>query len=262
MHNPLPFLWQQMNIQFRMRALSLFSFGLLVLQPAAFSAVGYLLARMAGKAAPDLVYVIIGGGIMGLWSSLLFNSFSDVNSDRREGVLELIVGSPTSLTIVLAVRTLTNLLTGCLSLLLSFLVAWLFFHFSIPSGNLPFILISLLILLFGFWCTGFFLAHFRAWSRVGGNFVNYLELPVAILAAFMFPIEYLPSWIIWLSDSLPIRWGITGLNSSFQARLQFSGLWPDWALALAVSLVYLLATWLMSKRIQDLIRVSGELSSF
>jgi hypothetical protein len=60
-------------------------------------------------------------------------------------------------------------------------------------------------------------------------FINYLELPVAILAAFMFPIEYLPRWIMWLSNSIPLRWGVTGLNTSFQVQPTFSNIWLDWA---------------------------------
>ncbi len=260
-HNPLPFIWQQMNVQFRMQALSLFSFGLLVFQPATFSAVGYLLARMAGKSQPDLIYVIIGGGIMGLWSGLIFTSFYDISNDRREGTLELIIGSPTSYTTVLAVKTLTNVLMGSISMLLAFLAAKLFFNFSIPLHNIPYILVSLLILMFGFWSIGIFLAHFRAWSRVTGMFINYLELPVSILAAFMFPIEYLPRSILWLSDSIPIRWGVTGLHSSFQAQSQFAAIWPSWITALAISFAYLLITFFMSRKVHDMIRVSGELSS-
>ena len=260
-HNVLSFVWQQMNVQFRMRALSFFSFGLLVVQPAAFSAVGYLLARMAGKSAPDLVHVIIGGGIMGLWSRLLFTSFYDISDDRREGMLELIIGSPTSFTFVLAVKTLTNVLTGSISMLLAFLAAKLLFNFSVPPTNIPYILISLLVLMFGFWCIGFFLAHFRVWSRVTGMFINYLELPVSILAAFMFPIEYLPQSIMWLSNSIPIRWGVTGLNSSFQAQLELASIWPSWVTALAISFAYLLITIFMSKKVHDMIRISGELSS-
>ncbi|MCL4528689.1 MAG: ABC transporter permease [Chloroflexi bacterium] len=260
-HNILSFVWQQMNVQFRMRALSFFSFGLLVVQPAAFSAVGYLLARMAGKSQPDLVYVIIGGGIMGLWSRLLFTSFYDISDDRREGMLELIIGSPTSFTFVLAVKTLTNVLAGSISMILAFLAAKLFFDFSVPLHNIPYILISLLVLMFGFWSIGFFLAHFRVWSRVTGMFINYLELPVSILAAFMFPIEYLPRSILWLSDGIPVRWGVTGLNFSFQTQLEFAAIWPSWAAALAISFVYLLITFFMSKKVHDMIRVSGELSS-
>jgi ABC-2 type transport system permease protein len=260
-HNPLSFIWKQVKIQIRTRALSVFSFGLLVFQPAVFSIVGYLLARMAGKSMPDLVHVIIGGGIMGMWSSLLFTSFFDISNDRREGTLELIVGSPTSITTVLAVRTFANILTGMVSMLLSFFVAMFFFKLSIPLYNLPYIAISLLILFFGFWSIGLFLAHFRVASRVTGMFINYIELPVAILAAFMFPIEYLPHWIMWLSNSIPLRWSVSGLNSSFGVQPALSNLWLDWAISIGVSLIYLLATYLLSEKVHNMIRITGELSS-
>lgn len=261
LHNPLPFIWKQINIQIRMRALSIFSFGLLVFQPAVFSAVGYLLARMAGKPMPDLVHVILGGGIMGMWSSIVFTSFFDISNDRREGTLELIVGSPTSISTVLAIRTFANILTGMVSMLLSFFVVLFFFKFSIPLKNVPYIIVSLLILFFGFWCIGVFLAHFRVASRVTGMFINYLELPVAILAAFMFPIEYLPRWIMWLSDSIPLRWGVTGLNSSFQIQPTLAHIWSDWATSIGISLIYLIVTYFLSKKVHDMIRVTGELSS-
>lgn len=260
-YNPLPFLWKQINIQIRMRALSIFSFGLLVFQPAVFSAVGYLLARMAGKPAPDLIHVIIGGGIMGMWSSLVFTSFFDISNDRREGTLELIVGSPTSITTVLAVRTFANILTGMTSMLLSFFVAIAFFKLSIPLNKLPSILFSLLVLFFGFWSIGVFLAHFRVVSRVTGMFINYLELPVAILAAFMFPFEYLPHWITWLSNSIPLRWGVSSLNSSFQNGILATQLWSDWGISIGISCIYLSVTYLLSKKVHDMIRLTGELSS-
>jgi ABC-2 type transport system permease protein len=250
-----------MNVQIRLRALSWFSFGLLVFQPAVFSAVGYMLARIAGKPAPDLVYVIIGGGIMGMWSSLVFTSFFDISNDRREGTLELIVGSPTPLSTVLAVRTVTNVLVGMTAMLLSFVVALLFFRLPIPAHNVPFILISLLLLMFGFWSLGVFLAHFRVWSRATGMFINFLELPVAILAAFMFPIQYLPGWIMWLSNSIPLRWSVTGLNLAFGQQVGLAAMLPDWAASLGVSFVYLLGTAVLARKVHDMIRVTGEMSS-
>jgi ABC-2 type transport system permease protein len=207
------------------------------------------------------VYVIIGGGIMGMWSSLVFTSFFDISNDRREGTLELIVGSPTSITTVLAVRTFANILTGMISMLLSFFVAVFYFRLAIPWQNVPYIVVSLLLLLFGFWCIGLFLAHFRAVSRVTGMFINYLELPVAILAAFMFPISYLPHWILWLSNSIPIRWGVSGLTASFGVQPTLANMWADWAISLGVSLIYLLVTYLLSEKVHNMIRVTGELSS-
>jgi ABC-type multidrug transport system permease subunit len=86
-------------------------------------------------------------------------------------------------------------------------------------------------------------------------------LPVAILAAFMFPIEYLPRWILWLSNSIPLRWGVTGLNVSFQAGPALSQIGIDWAISIGISFLYLIVTYFLSRKVHNMIRITGELSS-
>ena len=261
MRNPLPYIWQQMNVQIRMRSMQLFCFGLIVTQPVIFSAVGYFLARTAGRTQIDLIHTILGSGVMGLWSTLLFTSFYDLRADRREGTLEFLVGSPTSLLSILSIRTFANVLLGSLSFLLSVIVAFLVFDFSLPPGGLPFILVSLAILFFGFWCIGLFLAHWPVVSRLTGYFVNYLELPIGLLTGFMFPISLLPGWAQWLASFTPLVWAFNGLSASFQPGSDVSTLWRNWLTALGVSCLYLIVALFMSKRVEDMVRVTGELSS-
>jgi len=259
--NRLPFVWKQMNVQFRMRTLSLFSFGLIVTQPVIFSAVGYFLARTAGRTHIDFIHTIIGSGVMGLWSTLLFTSFFDLRADRREGTLELLVGSPTSIFSILSIRAFANVLLGSTSFLLSMIVAMSVFDFSIPFGNLPYFFVSLGLLLFSFWSVGVFLAHFPVVSRLSGLFINYLELPIGLLTGFMFPVSFLPVWAQWLSRLTPLSWGFNGLSTSFQTDFNMSTLWTYWLTTLGISLFYLIGTFYMSKKVQDMIRVTGELSS-
>jgi len=244
-----------------MRTLSLFSFGTIVTQPVIFSAVGYFLSRMAGQTQVDFIHTIIGSGVMGLWSTLLFTSFFDLRADRREGTLELLVGSPTSIFSILSIRSFANVLLGSVSFLLSMTVAMSIFDFSLPSGNLPYFLISMVILLFGFWCVGIFLAHWPVVSRLSVLFINYLELPIAILTGFMFPVSFLPIWAQWLSMLTPMSWAFNGLSASLQPEVNLSSLWLYWLTTLGVSFIYLIGTYFMSKRVQDMIRVTGELSS-
>jgi ABC-2 type transport system permease protein len=259
--NRLPFVWKQMNVQFRMRTLNLLAFGLVVTQPVIFSAVGYFLARAAGQNQIDFIHTVIGSGVMGLWSTLLFTSFFDLRGDRREGTLELLVGSPTSIFSILSIRAFSNVLLGSTSFLLSMIVAMLIFKFSLPLGNLPFFLVSLAVLLFGFWSLGIFLSHWPVVSRLSGLFINYLELPVAILTGFMFPVSLLPTWAQKLSMLTPMSWAFNGLSLSLQLHINIQSLWVNWMMTLGISLVYLVGTFFMSKRVQDMIRVTGELSS-
>ena len=257
----LSFVWKQMKIQLRMRALTAFSVILYLAQPAIFSTVGYFLARTAGHPAPDLVHTVIGSGIMGVWSTVLFTSFYDLLADRREGVLELIVGSPTSLFTVLTIRTFTNVLTGTISLVLSIAATILIFNFLPPAQNIPVVLISLGILLLSFWCMGIFIVHLQAVSRITGFLVNYLELPVTILAGFMFPPELLPGWARWITAILPMSWAVRSLNLSFQPGTALSVLWMYWSVALGVSALFFVITLFMSRRVHNMIRVNGELGA-
>jgi len=250
-----------MNVQFRMRTLNLLAFGLTITQPVIFSAVGYFLARTAGRTQIDFIHTIIGSGVMGLWSTLLFTSFFDLRADRREGTLELLVGSPTSIFSILSIRAFANVLLGSFSFLLSMIVAMSVFDFSIPLRNLPYFLVSLAVMLFGFWCIGIFLAHWPVVSRLSGLFINYLELPIGLLTGFMFPVSLLPTWAQWLSRLTPLSWAFNGLSASFQPDINLPSLWTTWMITLGISLVYLVGTFFMSKRVQDMIRVTGELSS-
>jgi hypothetical protein len=66
---------------------------------------------------------------------------------------------------------------------------------------------------------------------------------------------------MWLSNSIPIRWGVTGLNASFQPQVRYANIWLDWGTSIGISLLYLVVTYFFSRKVRDMIRVSGELSS-
>ncbi|PKN96903.1 MAG: hypothetical protein CVU43_18330 [Chloroflexi bacterium HGW-Chloroflexi-5] len=252
---------QQMSVQFLVRTLNPFFLGLFVIQPAVFSAVGMLLSRAAGNSTPDLVYNVIGGGIMGMWSGLVFTSTYDILGDRRNGMLELIVGSPTSLNLIEAIRTLTNVLSGLFSLGLAFMAAILIFGYTFTGVNFWGVLISLVILLFSMWSIGVFLANFLAWSRLSGTFVDYLEMPIAFLCGFMYPIRVLPVWLQYISGAVPIRWALEAMNESLLGSFDLNYLVVHWLMAIGLSILFIVLTSWMQAKVHDSIRLSGELSS-
>lgn len=252
---------RQVDVQLRIRTFNMFTLLLFILQPAIFSIVGMILSRAAGQAVPDLVYTVIGGGIMGMWSGLLFTSTFDILRDRRDGLLELIVGSPTSLGKVEAIRTFANVIAGLLSMAVAFAVAMLIFKYPLQQANLTGILISILFVLVGLWSMGVFLANFLAWSRLSGTMVNFLEVPVAVVCGFMYPISILPEWMQSISMIFPIRWALEAMNASLQGGIAPQRLWQLWGFSLGISLLFwLIARW-MEGKVHDTIRITGELNS-
>jgi ABC-2 type transport system permease protein len=252
---------RQADVQLRMRVVNLYSLLIFFLQPAVFSGVGMVLSRAAGNAAPDLVYSVIGGGIMGMWSGLVFSSTYDIRTDRREGLLELIIGSPTSLRKVEGIRTFTNIAASLISLAAAFLVALGIYKYPLSNINLFAVVVSLFIILLGLWCMGVFLANFLVWSRLSGSFVDYLEMPIAVLCGFMYPISVLPVWMQYISVIFPIRWGLAPMQAALQGSSVSPGMFTSWGIGMAVSLVYLLASRWLDSKVHDMVRITGEFSS-
>ena len=251
---------QQMSVQLLVRTLNFYSLSLLVLQPFFFSAVGMLLSRAAGNAVPDLVYSVIGGGVMGMWSGIVFTSTYDIVNDRYNGTLEMMIGSPTKLATLQGIRTLTNVLAGLFALILAFIAAAAIFGFSFNEANIPGAIISLLLLLFAFWCSGVFLANFLVWSRVSGTFVEYLEMPIAILCGFMYPLRVLPDWMRAMADFIPMRWALEAMNESLLGMRDPAWLGRHWTFAIGLSLATMLVTAFLQEKVQDKLRVNGELT--
>lgn len=257
----LRLVWMQMNVQLRIRTFNLYSLLLFFLQPAIFSGVGMILSQAAGHKRPDLIYVVIGGGMLGMWSGLVFTSTFDIGRDRRDGMLELIVASPTSLGTVEAIRTLTNVLAGLVSMLAAFLVAILVFDYPLDRMDASSACISLVMISFGMWSIGVFLANFTVWSRVSGSYVEFLEIPIPLLCGFMYPLDILPAWMQSISTVIPIRWGLEALNASLLHNQSMMFFLKQWGMAFLLSLFFWgLARWLEGK-VHDRIRVTGEMSS-
>lgn len=258
-------LWRLIKVQVTVQLLvKMFNFNslmLLVLQPIAFSAVGMLLSRAAGQPTPNLVYNVIGGGIMGMWSGIVFISSYEIISDRYSGMLEMIIGSPVSMETVVAIRNLTNVLTGLCAVIFAFLIAMGVFGYSLSEANIWGAGISLILLLFAMWSIGVLLSNFFAWSRVSATFVEYFEMPIAIMCGFMYPIRVLPNWMQFIAGFIPIRWALEAMNESLLGMRDLSYLLEHWAFTLALSLAAMFVTHFMQKKVQDIIRINGEISS-
>jgi ABC-2 type transport system permease protein len=160
-----------------------------------------------------------------------------------------------------AIRTFTNVVAGLFSLGAAFLVAMLVFHYSLVGIDYVGALVSLFLILFAMWCIGVFLANFIAWSRLTGAVADLLEIPVAVLCGFMYPVSVLPGWMQAISAVIPIRWALQALDASLLGNSSPNLLLQNWTFAVLLSLLFwLLARWLEGK-VHDRIRITGELNS-
>ena len=81
--------------------------------PLIFATLGFFLYRSGGgTAGQTLLYVALGAGMMGVWSTTLFGCGGAIAWQRWEGTLELLVCAPTRYDLILVGQTFGAVVFG------------------------------------------------------------------------------------------------------------------------------------------------------
>jgi ABC-2 type transport system permease protein len=195
------------------------------------------LFMLKDKGADFAMFVVVGSGLTGLWSSLLFVSGNSINTERWTGTLESLVGAPTPFDVIVFGKNLANVFQSLLSMVVSYALAAFLFGYSLALTQPLLFLITLLLSMFAFICFGLTIAPLFVMYRSVQQWQNAMEFPVYILCGFLFPIALLPGWTTPVSYLLPPYWAAIGLHGTSTARLPFDQLVFSWIMMLLFSIV-------------------------
>jgi ABC-2 type transport system permease protein len=114
-----------------------------VIQPVIFASIAFFLFQ-AGAREGTLLYVALGAGLMGVWSTVLFASGGVLQWQRWQGTLELAIAAPTPFVQVLAPMTLANAAVGLYAV--GATLVWGRLFFGVPlSLEHPFLFVVALV---------------------------------------------------------------------------------------------------------------------
>lgn len=197
----------------------------------------FMLRDVAANAA---MFVVVGSGLTGLWSSLLFISGNSINAERWQGTLESLIGVPTPFDVIVFGKNLANVVQSLISMTAAyFLAAWIFgYDLSISQ---PWLFVpTLLIAIFAFISFGLIIAPVFVMYREVQNFQNAMEYPIYILAGFLFPVLLLPKWTTPISYALPPYWAAVALHGTSTGNADLNSVLFSWGMMLALGVVDLL----------------------
>jgi ABC-2 type transport system permease protein len=196
----------------------------------------------------------------GLWTSLLFRGAFNINGERYYGTLEGIVASPTSLGTVVIAKTLASVSMSLLSMILSYGLAALIFHFPLSIAQpVPFFA-SLLVTVLAFISLGMLISPLMAVNLSLSGWVNALEYPMYILGGFLFPILMLPGWVNPLSYCLTPYWAARVLHATSRGGAAMSEILLSWGMMLLLGVIYIVISYRLFKIVLRRARVDGTLS--
>jgi len=207
----------------------------IVFQPMIIAILALFMLKDKG---PDFaMFVVVGSGLTGLWSSLLFVSGNSINTERWIGTLETLVGVPTPFDVIVFGKNLANVFQSMLSMIVSYALAALLFGYSLTLSQPLLFFVSLLLSMFAFICFGLTIAPLFVMYRSIQQWQNAMEFPVYILCGFLFPIALLPGWTTPLSYLLPPYWAAIALHGTSTARMPFGQIAYAWLMLILFSLV-------------------------
>jgi ABC-2 type transport system permease protein len=189
------------------------------------------------KGADAAMFVVVGSGLTGLWSSLLFISGNSINFERWTGTLESLVAIPTPFEVIVFGKNLANVVQSLLSMVLGYLVAALAFGYSLDVQQPLLFVISVVLAVIAFISFGLIIAPIFVMNPGVRAWQNAMEFPVYVLCGFLFPIALLPGWTTPISYLLPPYWAAVALHGTSTGGASLNHTLFAWGMLLLFSLI-------------------------
>jgi len=243
---------------FRLQVMDTFILFGIVVQPMIIALLAMWMLQ--GKGANAAIFVVVGSGMTGLWSTLLFVGGNSINDERWEGTLESLIAVPTPLPLIIFGKNIANVVQSLLSMIVSYLFISLAFNYPLHLNSPLLFFISLVFTVFAFICFGLILSPIFLVSPGVQRFQNAMEFPVYILSGFLFPILMLPGWTTPLSYLLPTYWAAEALHGTSSGNATFEQILFYWAMLIIFSIIYLVGANLLFQKVLVKARKDASLS--
>lgn len=206
----------------------------------------YVLRERGGDYA---IFVVVGSGLTGLWSSLLFVSGGSITQERWTGTLEALVGVPTPLSVIVFGKNLAFVTQSFGSMVLAYILASLLFGFPLQVASPGLFAISAGLTVVAFVSFGMVLATLFVMNPDIRRWVNGLEYPIYILCGFLFPITLLPNWSTPLSYLLAPYWSAQALHTTSSTRAALPDILFAWTMIVVFTMVNIVFSRFLFQRV-------------
>jgi ABC-2 type transport system permease protein len=175
--------------RFHLKSLTLSGFFILTsaVQPVIFATVAFFMFR-AGARGETLLYVALGAGLMGIWSSTLFASGGAIQWQRWQGTLEVSIAAPAPFLLVLLPMTLASATIGLYSLTATLLWGRIFFGVPLDIAHPVLFAIAIPATVIGLGLLGLVMASTFILYRNATALSNLLEYPIWLVTGLLIPV--------------------------------------------------------------------------
>ncbi|MBQ9534508.1 MAG: ABC transporter permease [Clostridia bacterium] len=206
-----------------------------------------------------MAYVVLGAGLMGLWSCICFSSAGDINRERYSGTLALIFVAPASFPTIILGKIIGNTLLSLLTLGISLVTAAVLFRTPLMLESPLYFLFALLAAVAAFVVISSVVACLLTLSRKTELYMNCIEIPIILLCGFVFPVSVLPAAVRAVSYALSPTYAVELLRMSVWGVEEPAAFWQKLGILLGLTALYAVLSALLYRRIDRRVRVAATL---
>jgi ABC-2 type transport system permease protein len=210
-----------------------------------FSSVALALLYTSAGLSNYTGFAILGGIMISFWGNVLWSMASQFNWDKQEGLFEIYLTSPCSISAILIGMSVGGIIGTVPSAVMVAIVGWLFFHPAILAPSWLAVTLTFALTLASLYSLGMLLSSlYLAFGRAAESLNNVLQEPVSMLSGIYFPsigqLSPFPFVIQAAASLIPLTLGMDALRRTLFFSQGFSAVWLE-LLALAAMAVILLA---------------------
>jgi ABC-2 type transport system permease protein len=225
-----------LGLHFKMLSRSPFDMFVVVASPLIFATLAYFLFQNGH--GQSLLVAALASGVMGIWSTTTAQGAGALQTQRRLGILELLVASPTPFWAVVLPISVAISAIGVYSLAIGLVYVRVLFGVPIAIRDWAAFIVAVPAAIVAIGSLGFLFASALVRYRSAFMLGNLFEWPVWMISGLLIPVAVLPGWLQPVSWVFAPTWGMRALR---HATLGTASPWLDIAVCAALSVGYLVA---------------------
>ena len=204
-------------------------------------------------------YVILGAGLMGIWSCICFSSAGDINRERYSGTLSLVFAAPAGFSKIVLGKILGNTVLSLVTLVISLATAVIIYQTPVVLRSPGYFIIAFGAMILSFVVISSILACLLTLSRRTTLYMNCIEIPFILLCGLSFPIDILPQWIRPFSYLLAPTWAVELLRMSVSGVEDASSFWEKLVVLVVLSVIGTVFSVWLYRKIDKQVRIRASL---
>jgi ABC-2 type transport system permease protein len=209
-------------------------------------------------------FAVLGGVMVSFWGNVLWSMASQFNWDKQEGLFEIYLTSPASITAILIGMSVGGIAGTVPSAIIVTALGWALFH-PVVAASWPAVILTFGLTLASLYALGMTLSSlYLTYGREAESMNNVLQEPVSMLSGLYFPsigqFSPFPFTLQIVASLIPLTIGMDALRKSLFAAQGISVVWPNLAVLGVMAVVFLAASSFSLKALENKGRRDGTIS--